>query len=243
MTLERKRVAAVAALTLAGLGLALWAGIGRPEAANGQSTGAATPSGITVTGLGSVKAAPDRADFSFGVETQGSTAEEALAANSAAVRKVIDALKGAGVAANDIQTQQVSVSPRYGSDNQKITGYSAVNTVNATIRNLADSGAIVDAAVKAGANQVYGPTLSISEQSGLYQDALRKALDDAKAKAKTIASAAGVSLGSVVNIVEGAAGAPPIPLTGGAVAEDGAAPIEPGLQEIQASLTVTFAIS
>lgn len=241
MTFERKRVAAVAALTLAGLGLALWAGIGRPEVANGQSTESGTPSGITVTGTGSVKAAPDRADFSFGVETQGSTADEALAANNAAVQKVIDALKAAGIATADIQTQQVSVSPRYGSDNQKITGYSAVNTVNATIRKLADAGSIVDAAVKAGANQVYGPTLSISEQSGLYQDALKMSLDDARTKAKTIADAAGVSLGRVVNIVEGTAGAP-IPFATGEAASDQAAPIEPGLQEIQASLTVTFAI-
>jgi uncharacterized protein YggE len=242
MELGRRRVALVAGLTLAGLALGLWAGIGRPDAAQGQTAGAQSALGITVTGTGSVKAAPDRADFSFGVETQGETADAALTANNAAVQKVIAAIKGAGVAAADIQTQQVSVSPRYGSDGQNITGYSAVNSVNATVRNLANAGAVVDAAVKAGANQVYGPTLAISEQSGLYQEALKKALDDARAKAKTIAEAAGVSLGSVVNIVEGSQVSPPIPLTGGAEA-DQSAPIEPGLQEIPASLTVTFAIA
>jgi uncharacterized protein YggE len=243
MELGRRRVALVAGLTLAGLALGLWAGIGRPEAAQGQTSGAEPARGITVSGTGSVKAAPDRADFSFGVETQGDTAEAALAANSVAVRKVIDALEAAGVASSDIQTQQVSVSPRYDTNGQKITGYSAVNSVNATLRDLAEAGAVVDAAVRAGANQVYGPTLSISDQSGLYADALEKALEDARSKAKAIAAAAGVSLGSVVNIVEGEQSAPPIPLAATGGEADQSAPIEPGLQDIQATLRVTFAIA
>lgn len=243
MRLGGRRVVLAAGLTVAALALGLWAGIGRPEAAQGQTAGGESALGITVTGTGSVKAAPDRADFTFGVETQGETADAALAANSAAVAKVIAALKGAGVAAADIQTQQVSVSPRYDADGQKITGYTAVNSVNATVRDLANAGAVVDAAVKAGANQVYGPTLSISEQSGLYQDALEKALADARQKATTIAAAAGVSLGAVVDIVEGAQAGPPVPLAAGAAEADQAAPIEPGLQEISASLTVTYAIA
>ena len=146
-----------------------------------------------MTGSGSVQGTPDRADFSFGVETQGQTSEEALAANGDAVQKVIDAVKGAGVADADIQTQQVSVSPRYGESGQNIVGYSATNSVNATIRDLAQAGAVVEAAVAAGANQVYGPTFSISDQTGLYGDALEQALEDARTKAATIAEAAGVA--------------------------------------------------
>jgi len=236
----RKRIAVIAGLTLLGVGLAAWAGVGRPEAAQG-GTGDQSGLGITVTGVGSVKAAPDLAEFSFGVETQGQTADEALAKNNAAVQKVIDAIKAAGVAPADIQTQQVSVSPRYSSDGQAIVGYSAVNTVSAKVRDLAKAGDVVDAAVKAGANQVYGPTLSITEQSGLYRDALKKAFDDARTKAQTIAGAAGVSLGQVTNIVEGGGYVPPVygEAAGGG---DKGAPIEPGLQEIQASLTVTFEI-
>jgi uncharacterized protein YggE len=99
----------------------------------------------------------------------------------------------------------------------------------------------VDAAVQAGANQVYGPTLSIAEQSEIYDEALNEALADARDKAATIASAAGVSLGEVVNIVEGGGGfVPPIPYGGDAEA---AVPIEPGLQDVQATLTVTFSIA
>ena len=240
MKATRTRIAVVAALAVGGVLAAALVGVGRPEAAQGQT--ADTPAtGITVTGSGSVQGAPDRADFSFGVETQGETSGQALDANSAAVQKVIEALKASGVADADIQTQQVSVSPRYSNNGQRIVGYTAVNSVNAKVRDLASAGSVVEAAVAAGANQVYGPTFSISDQTGLYADALTKALEDAKAKAKTIAGAAGVNLGAIVNVVEGSSFGPPIPVTeaGGAAAD---LPVEPGQQEIIATLTVTFAI-
>jgi uncharacterized protein YggE len=235
----RTRIAVVAALAAGGVLTAALVGVGRPEVAQGQ-TADQPATGITVTGSGSVRGAPDRADFSFGVETQGATSGEALDANSAAVQKVIDAVKGAGVADDDIQTQQVTVTPRYAENGQEIVGYSATNSVNATIRDLAQAGAVVEAAVAAGANQVYGPTFSISDQTGLYADALEKALDDARSKATTIAGAAGVSLGSIVSVVEGGQVGPPVPMA--AEAADASVPIEVGQQEIVATLTVTFAI-
>lgn len=239
MTPTRTRIALVATLAAGGVLAATLVGVGRPEVAQGQTADQPAP-GITVTGSGSVRGTPDRADFSFGVETQGRTSAEALDANSVAVQKVIDAVKGAGVADGDIQTQQVSVSPRYGEDGQKIVGYSATNSVNVTVRDLAQAGAVVEAAVAAGANQVYGPTFSISDQTGLYADALRKALDDARSKATTIAGAAGLSLGSIVNVVEGSSIGPPVPMAAEAAAAD--VPIEVGQQDIAATLTVTFGI-
>jgi uncharacterized protein YggE len=231
----------VAVLAASGVLAAALVGVGRPDTAQGQTAAVQPVTGITVTGSGSVQGTPDRADFSFGVETQGQTSEEALAANSEAVQKVIDAVKGAGVADGDIQTQQVSVSPRYGENGQNIVGYSATNSVNATIRDLAQAGAVVEAAVAAGANQVYGPTFSISDQTGLYGDALEQALEDARTKAATIAEAAGVGLGSIVNVVEGGQVGPPVPMAA-AEAADASVPIEVGQQEIVATLTVTFAI-
>lgn len=236
----RTRIALVAALAAGGVLAAALVGVGRPEPAQGQ-TAPQPVTGITVSGSGSVRGTPDRADFSFGVETQGQTSAEALDANSAAVQKVIDALKGAGVANGDIQTQQVTVSPRYGENGQKIVGYSATNSVNATIRDLAGAGAVVEAAVAAGANQVYGPTFSISDQTGLYGDALEKALEDARTKATRIAKAAGVGLGSIVSVVEGGQAGPPVPMA--AAPAEASVPIEVGQQEIVATLTVTFAIS
>jgi uncharacterized protein YggE len=226
-----------------GIGLAAWAGFGRPEAAQGQSApGAGNATGITVTGVGTVSGRPDQADFSFGVETQGQTANEALSKNTEAVQKVIEAVKGAGVQANDIQTQQVSVYPRYSENGQSITGYTATNSVNAKIRDLASSGAVVEAAVSAGANQVSGPIFSISDQNTLYKGALDDAYADARAKAEKIAAVTGVGLGAVVNVVEGGTSPQPF-FAGGDQGAEAAPPIEPGLQDIQASLTVTFAIA
>jgi uncharacterized protein len=242
MTHSTKRLALVALLAVGGLVAAAYIGIGRPDAASGQTAGTAPAPGITVTGNGSVKAAPDTADFSFGVETQGETSAQALDKNNEAVQTVIAAVKTAGVAAADVQTQQVSVSPRYASDGQKIVGYSAVNSVNVKVRDISKAGAVVEAAVDAGANQVYGPTFSIASQSGLYRDALKKALDDARSKAEAIAADAGVSLGEITTIVEGGTFGPPVPLSEGAAA-DTSVSIEPGQQEIVATLTVTFAIS
>ncbi len=245
MSTSTKRIGTVAALAVTGFVIAACNGVGRPEAAQG---GAATGSdgaalGITVTGLGSVKAAPDQATFSFGVETQGATANEALAANNEAVQKVIDAVKGEGIPDEDIQTQSVSVTPRYSSDGQVIIGYSAINTINAIVRDLDQVGAVVDAATAAGANQVYGPTLDIADKTAIYEQALGEAFDDARSKAEAVAEAAGVTLGGVVNVVEGGGYAPLPAAERAAAADAGGVPIEPGLQELQASLAVTFAIS
>jgi len=237
------KIALVAGFAAAGIGAAVLAGVVRPDTARGQTADVKPASGITVTGTGSVKGAPDRADFSFGVETQGETSADALEANGRAVQKVIAALKQAGIADGDIQTQQVSVSPRYSSDGQKIVGYTATNSVNAKVRDLAKAGAIVEAAVAAGANQVYGPTFSISDQRDLYDDAMMKALEDARAKAETIARAADVSLGQVLSIVESSSYGPPVPVAEAQAGGEVEVPIQPGQQEIIATLTVTFALA
>lgn len=198
-------------------------------------------SGITVQGTASVKSVPDRAQLSFGVESQGATAKAALSANATEMRRVIAALKSAG--ATDIQTQSVSLSPRY-KDGNEVQGYAAQNSVSAIVRDLAKAGPVIDAAVDAGANQVYGPMLSVADQSELYRQALRAAVADARTRAQALAAAANVSLGRVTSIVEGGGGPQPVPLARAQVAADTAStPIEPGQQETGATVTVTFSIS
>jgi uncharacterized protein YggE len=202
--------------------------------------GAATDGlGLTVTGAGTVRARPDRADFSFGVETQGETAAEALEANSAAAREVIAAVAAAGVGAGDSGTQQVSVFPRYSENGGTIVGFTATNSVSATVRDVASAGAIVEAAVRAGSNQVHGPTFSISNRDEPYRAALEEAYADARSKAEALAEVTGVTLGRVLNVVEGGSFAP---YPAFRVAAEAGVPIEPGLQDVHASLTVTFAM-
>lgn len=223
----------IVALVAAGTAIVAFAGVGRPDLAGGASE----PSGgITVTGTGTVQSVPDQAQFSLGVDSTGPTAREALAANSERMRRVLAALFAAGVAKGEVQTQDVSISRSYQDES-----YSAENSVSVTIRDLAKAGSILDSATNAGANDVYGPTLTTSDQEALQAKALRAAVDNARAKARVLAEAAGVRLGSVTAIVE--SGAEPMPLYAADMAKRApSAPIEPGRQPTQATVQVTFAI-
>ena len=225
-------VAAVAAVVA-------FAGVGRPETAGS----AARPAGgITVNGTGTITSVPDEATFTIGVQTGGSTARAALASNSEQMRRVISAVRSGGVEQGDIETQDVSVSANY-SDENRIDGYTANNSVLVTIHGLSGAGKVLDAASNAGANQVYGPTLSRSDEEKLRAKALRGAVGDARTKAEALAAAAGVSLGRVTAITEGYSGGSEPYYAADLRAAKADAPIEPGTQDIQASVTVTFAIA
>src|SRR5207253_7418024 len=126
-----------------------------------------------------------------------------------AAAAVIAALKNAGVAAADIQTSQISLSPQTDQNGTTIVGYAASASIDVKT-TIGKAGSIVDAAVGAGADGVSGPSLSRSDEDALHRDALKKAVSDAGDKAKAIASAAGLTLGGVQTIVEGG-GAAPIP--------------------------------
>jgi uncharacterized protein YggE len=210
--------------------------------AGGATTAAATQHSIVVTGNGAVETVPDRAQLSFGVVSDAKTASAALRANAAEATKVIAAIKAQGIAAADIRTEQVSLSPRYTQNGDGIIGYTATNSVGVTLRNLDKTGGVIDAAVDAGANQVSGPNLVRSDQSALYRTALRAAIADAKAKAQTIAGASGLHLRRITDVSENGG---PIPIAD-ATAKVGVAPstpIEPGTQLVQATVTVTFSVA
>ena len=226
----------IAVIAAAGLAVAAFAGVIQPSGA--QSAAGDTSGGITVTGSGSANVTPDRASLAFGMVSQAKTASAALGASGQAVTRVIEALRRAGIAKADIQTSEVSLSPRFNDTGETIVGYTATNSVTTTVRKLADAGDVIDAAVGAGANQVSGPSLLASDQDAAYRTALKAAVADARAKAETLAGATGVTLGKVAAVIEGGAAPIPFAVSG---AKDSATPIEPGTQEIEASLSVTFA--
>ena len=219
-------VAAVAAATLPGS-----ASSAAAEAVDG---------GITVVGTAAVASVPDRAELSFGVESQGQTAKAALAANAVEMRKVIAAVKAAG--GTDVKTQSVSLSPRYNETNE-VQAFVATNSVSATIKNIARAGALIDAAVTAGANQVYGPWLSSGDQTEQYRQALKAAVENARGSAQVLAAAANLSLGRVTAIAESGGAPQPFAEAANKLAADSATPIEPGTQQTTASVTVTFSVS
>jgi hypothetical protein len=192
--------------------------------------------GITVSGTGSLQTVPDQAGFRFGVRTRGATAAGTLGAASAAARRVVAAIEAAGVAAADVQTDQVSLAPQFAKG--RLTGYVAADAVAVQIRDLGRLPAVIDGAVRAGATEVDGPSFSRSNGAELYRKALASAIADARAKAQAIAAATGTSVGAAVEVREGGD-------TGGgfvAMAAAGGGPsIEPGTLEIDATVTVTFA--
>jgi uncharacterized protein len=209
----------------------------QPVAGNG------TLPGITVQGSGTARAVPDVADWSFGVQSDGATASEALDATGAAARRIVQALRGAGIAREDIRTEQVSLYPRTTDDGRTVIGYSASISVYVTVRDLDKAGRVVDAAVKAGANEVSGPALRVADSRTQYRDAVAAALDDARAHAEALAAKAGLTLAAPIAIVENGGGGPPLPVYEQTATLDAAVEIEPGVSEITASLTVTFAIA
>jgi uncharacterized protein YggE len=232
------KLARIAMIAAAGVAIAAFAGVFQPSGAQSAPAADTSSGGITVLGTGSANVTPDRASFAFGAVSQAATANAALTASSQSVARVIAALKKAGVAQADIQTSDVSLSPRMNDNGNAIVGYTASNTVTANVRKIGDAGDIVDAAVGAGANQVYGPNLLASDQDAAYRNALKAAVAEARTKAETLATAANSTLGKITAIVEGG-GAMPMPIAVGA--KDSSVPIEPGTQKIEAAVSVTFA--
>jgi len=229
--MQRRNV--IPATLLAALVAALAAGCGGDGGAGSGRT-------VTVTGAGVVKAVPDEADVSFGASATAPTAGAARTASDSRLRRVIAALKAKGVAAADIQTEQISLSPNFGPRGNTVVGYVASNSVTVHIRKLDAAGAIISAAVAAGANQTSGPSLSSSEQKALYGRALKAAVADARSHAEAIAAASDASVGEIRSVSESGSSAP-IPFEAKA-ADSSSTPVEPGKVEVDAQVTVTFAL-
>jgi hypothetical protein len=190
------------------------------------------------------------ATISTGVVSEAATAKDALAKNNAAMAAVIATLKNASVAEDDIQTSNFSVQPKYPpyQPNQtaapRIVGYTVSNQVTAAVKDLKKLGAVLDGLVQAGSNQINGISFDVAEPKPMLDEARKKAVADARAKAELYASAAGVSLGRVVQIAESASVMPPQPMYRMAMAPAAAesVPIAAGQQTVAANVSVTFEI-
>jgi len=219
------------------LAAAAVAGVARPEAARGET--AAQSRTVTTLGRGVVTTVPNVATISAGVQTEAVTAAAALAENARRMERVIAALKGAG--ADKLQTRQVSLYPRT-NDKGKTTGFIALNGVTAET-TIAKVGAFVDTAVKAGATGIDGPTLGRSDRDALYRDALAKAVDDARLKAEALGRTGRFGVGRIAAVVE--QGATPVDVYAGdsIAAPKVSTPIEPGTQDVEANVSVSFEIA
>ena len=203
---------------------------------------------ITVTGSGQASARPDQADVLLAVVTEAQRAADALAQNSREVQGVLDALRQAGIAEDDIQTQSVQLQARRPaepplpqSDAAGVDGFTAMNMVRVRVRALDQLGQLLDIVTQAGANQIQGISFAVSDPDQYRSEARRAAWQDARDRATELASLAGLSLGQVMAIRESDMSA--WPAGGIGAAFESAVPIAPGTESISMSIDVTWALS
>jgi uncharacterized protein len=204
---------------------------------------------IVVSGSGKVSTLPNEATIQVSVENDGTTAAEALDANSKDMKKVLDRLKAEGIADKAIETANVVVYPNRYYDQQsgqeKTTGYRAQNTVTVTFDDLALVGKVFAAMTEAGADSVSGPNWQLSEDNAAVATALTKAIANARSKAEAIAADQGVQLGAALVISESSV-SQPYPVYDTSSAKAGAdssvtpPPINPQNMDVTASVTVTY---
>ena len=204
---------------------------------------------ISLSGHGEMRMAPDMAFVTTGVLSQGVTAADALAANTAAMNALFAALTGAGIAEKDVQTSNFFVQPRYNFQDGKapeLIGYDVSNTVTVIVRKIGDLGPLLDKVVQAGSNQINGIGFEVSKPDAALDEARKLATADATRKAKIYAKAMGVGLGRVMSISEGVNYQPPMPMARSKVMMADAAaapvPVAAGEQTLSVDVNITWEI-
>jgi uncharacterized protein YggE len=200
---------------------------------------------LDISATGEVTRVPDLAIISAGVQTLQPTATGAIEENANRMERVRAALKRAGIADKDIQTVNFSVNvdrskPGQPGTNDGPVTYNVVNTANVTIRKIDQIAAVIDAAVGAGANNIYGINLGIADSTALQNDARTKAVADARQRAEALAKAAGMKVGRVISISEGF-GAVPQPIFA-ADARASSSAIQTGQLQVSAQVQVVYAL-
>jgi uncharacterized protein YggE len=202
---------------------------------------------VEVTGEGSVNAAPDFARVTLGVTNTGKTAGEAMAANAKAANALVSLIKSEGVAPADIQTSEVSISPMFsqpspGQQNTPtITGYSVSNNVAVLVREIPRLGALLDKAVTAGANSIYGVGFGHNDPGAILDKARPLAVADAMRKAEIYAAAGGARIGRLMALTEEGGFQPPVAFSRAyAAGAPAPTPIEAGEDRLTVTVTARF---
>jgi uncharacterized protein YggE len=245
MTNRRELCMALAGLALLGLALA-----GCGSEGTTVVTPAAPTEGISVSGSGSAFGTPDVAVLQLGVSVLKPSVAEAREQAASAMQDVLDSMKDAGVEEKDIQTTRFSVQAEYDYDRgeQELQGFRVTNIVTAKLRDIDETGEVLDDAVKAGGDlvEVQSVNFTIDDPEDLREEARREAVEDARQKAETLAELAGVKLGKPLSISESGG---PVPISyrgaaemGLAVEEEAPTPIEAGELEVAIDVQIVYAI-
>ena len=209
---------------------------------------------ILVSGQGSADLAPDIAVLVLTVTREADTASDALDANSAAMRDVLSAMRAQGVAERDLQTSNFSIQPKYNRPPRKpsgemetprIVGYTVRNTLTVRLRDISRVGAVLDQSVTLGVNEGGSIAFTNDDPSAAVEQARIKAMQQAIAKAKTLAGAAGVKAGRVLEISEQSFNPRPMPMAQAEMAmmrSADAVPVAAGENTYKVTVNVSFAI-
>ncbi|MGH6657204.1 MAG: SIMPL domain-containing protein [Actinocrinis sp.] len=204
--------------------------------------------GITVSGVGTVNGTPDTLILNLTVTQTRSDVSSALSAANGSMTAVDSALSGKGVANADLKTSGAQLQPNYSSSGS-IKGYTASESLTATLRDLKAAGSAISAAASAGGNatRIDNVSLDIAHDNALMTQARTAAYADAKAKAQQYAGAAGESLGKPTQVTE-TVNSPASPVDFPAFAAQGSAssspvPIKTGSAQISVTVNVVFAVS
>jgi len=200
---------------------------------------------ITVSGEAHLSTPPDLAQIDAGVASEAKTAREASDANNAAMAKVLQALKTAGIADKDYRTSRLALQPQYAPNRPgqaSITGYRASNRVTIKVHDVAKVASVIDTIVGAGANDVGNIYFSVAEPSKLLDEARERAVADARRKAEIYAKAAGVTLGQPLSISEDGAPAPVFRAKTFAAQATAPIPVAQGEEMLSITVNVTWAI-
>lgn len=246
--MDKRLGLAIAALAVGAIALSAYRSAAVPVAqAQAQPAGRS----ITVVGQGKAGGTPDVAHITVGVETSGASAQEAVDANRQNMTALLAKLKEMGIADKDIQTSNYSIyteqfPPPMPAEGQVVGQaapvYHVSNQVNLTVRDTDKLGDVLDGAVSAGANSVYGVSFEIEDTSTLEASARENAIADAKARATSLAQLSGVSVGEVLTISEVVGGPGPLVFERAMAQDVGGTPIQPGEFQVSVSVQVTYAI-
>ncbi len=211
---------------------------------------------ISVSGKGEVIVKPDIANFSFGVQEESLTVDEAQTLVAKSENEILAFLKKSGVSEDDIKVSGYNIYPRYdylksgsyGIGKQVLVAYVVSESVDVKVRKIGDAGKLIGSLGELGATNLSGLTFSVDKQDEVMKQAREKAIADAKVNAKKLAKELGVSLVRIVNFSENGGGYP-APMYYGkmeamsASNQDRATPELPsGTSKITSNVSVTYEI-
>ena len=247
-----KKIAGVVAIVVLALLVLRGCGDGGGMGRDHDDHGSKTSQGVTVQATGTVKVVPDGVSFNFAVSVLAQSSETAMSDASTTAEQVRAALDAAGVAKDDIATQNISVYPEYASSStgsQTLSGYRAQQVFTVTLRDTAKAGEVVDSVIAAGGNslQVYGVTPTLLDTDAAVAQAREAAIKRAKEKAKDYAGLVDEELGSVVYVTEITSPSSPVPLM---VGDAGSAEmsmtktvVNLGTQEVSVTVEVRWSLN